>query len=126
MPNYLARLKVIVSETRLPRELPKGPEGAFDPFGSGQGRHVLKFEAATGASDASLPTASTALASVASLEERRAAVERLLAGMARENEARRDWHTKPVPGWREGRLEIRSAMTGEATIIDLRQRRSSK
>jgi hypothetical protein len=72
MPNYLARLKVIVSETRLPRELSKRPEGAFDPFGSGQGRHVLKFEAATGAPDASLPSVPEPPAVVASLEERRA------------------------------------------------------
>ena len=121
MSNYLARLKVILSETRLPREPPKGPEGAFDPFGSGHGRHVLKFEAATGAPDASLPTASIAPAPVASVEERRAAVERLLADMAAENEARRAWWREPVAGWREGFTEI-NGVNGETTVLRFRNR----
>ena len=43
----------------------------------------------------------------------------LLDAMAAENERRRDWHTQPVDGWREGRLEWRSAETGEATVIHL-------
>ena len=47
---------------------------------------------------------------VASLEERRAAVERLLDAMAAENERRRDWWREPPKGWREGRLELRSAL----------------
>ena len=52
-------------------------------------------------------------------EERRANVERLLDAMAAENERRRDWHAHPVEGWRESRLEWRSAETGEATVIHL-------
>jgi hypothetical protein len=39
--------------------------------------------------------------------------------MAAENERRRNWWREPVEGWREGRLVIRSALTGEATIIEL-------
>lgn len=53
----------------------------------------------------------------ASLAGRRAEVERLLDDMAAENERRRDWHAKPVQGWRDGRLEIRSILTGESTVI---------
>ena len=52
-------------------------------------------------------------------EERRDNVERLLDNMAIENGHRRDWNTQPVEGWREGRLEWRSAETGEATVINL-------
>jgi hypothetical protein len=33
--------------------------------------------------------------------------------------ARLDWWKQPVAGWREGRLEIRSILTGEATVIRL-------
>ena len=51
-------------------------------------------------------------------------VPRLLDAMAAENERRRDWHTQPVEGWREGRLELRSAATGEATIIHFPNRRA--
>jgi hypothetical protein len=54
---------------------------------------------------------------VASLEDRRAAVERMRDDMAREHEKRRDWHKQPVDGWREGRLEIHSVVTGETTVI---------
>jgi hypothetical protein len=61
-------------------------------------------------------------APVASLEERRADVNRLLAAMAAENERRRDWHTKPVEGWRDGRLVLRSAMTGQTNVILLPKR----
>jgi hypothetical protein len=52
-----------------------------------------------------------------SLAERRAAVERLRDAMQAENERRRDWDKQPVEGWREGRLTIRSALTGEETTI---------
>lgn len=52
-----------------------------------------------------------------SSERARANVVRLLDAMAAENDRRRDWHTQPVDGWREDRLELRSAETGEATII---------
>ena len=55
--------------------------------------------------------------------QRRANVERLLDAMAAENERRRDWHTQPVEGWREGRLEWTNASTGEATIIRFPNRR---
>ena len=56
---------------------------------------------------------------VVSLDERRANVAHLLDRMADENERRRDWWKQPVDGWREGRLEWRSAEKGEATIIHL-------
>ncbi|HEY8212510.1 MAG TPA: hypothetical protein VIG36_00030 [Methylocystis sp.] len=39
--------------------------------------------------------------------------------MAAENERRRDWQAKPVDGWREGRLVMRSALTGEEITINL-------
>jgi hypothetical protein len=51
----------------------------------------------------------------------RASVDRLIADMAAETERRRDWHKQPLQDWRAGRLEIRSALTGEATIIWLRK-----
>jgi len=56
----------------------------------------------------------------------RAAVEALRGAMAAEYAARREWWRIPVEGWREGRLTICSAVTGEATIIELRQRSYSK
>jgi hypothetical protein len=52
-------------------------------------------------------------------ELRRAEVARRLDAMAAENARRRDWHTKPVEGWREGRLTVRSVVTGEETIVYL-------
>jgi hypothetical protein len=52
-------------------------------------------------------------------EERRAGVVRLLDHMAAENARRRDWQNEPLQGWREGRLELRSAVTGEATVAHL-------
>jgi len=55
----------------------------------------------------------------ASFEERRASVALLQDAMAAENERRRGWWREPVEGWREGRLVIRSALTGEATVIEL-------
>jgi hypothetical protein len=54
-----------------------------------------------------------------SVEDRRAAVSRSLDVMASENERRRGWWREPVDGWREGRLTIRSAVTGEAKVIRL-------
>lgn len=48
-------------------------------------------------------------------------VEAELERMARENEARRDWHTQPVEGWREGKLTICSATTGKETTINLKE-----
>jgi len=56
------------------------------------------------------------------LDERRVRVDGLLANMATENEPRRDWHTKPVEGWREGTLPIRSAVTGEAVVVKFLRR----
>lgn len=50
-------------------------------------------------------------------------VPRLLDRMAAENERRRDWHTHPVEGWREGRLEWRAATDGKATILHFPNRR---
>lgn len=70
---------------------------------------------ASEALSASLPSAPVA----ASLEERWASVALLRDAMAAENERRRNWWREPVEGWREGRLVIRSALTGEATIIEL-------
>ncbi len=55
----------------------------------------------------------------ASLDDRRASVALLRDAMAAENERRRGWWREPVEGWREGRLVIRSALTGEATVIEL-------
>jgi hypothetical protein len=49
--------------------------------------------------------------------ERRASVEKLLAGMAAETEKRRDWWRQPVPGWADGRLEI-LGIDGKTTIIE--------
>lgn len=68
---------------------------------------------ASDARSASLPSAPVA----ASLDERRASVALLLDAMAEENERRRDWHKLPVEGWREGRVVIRSALTGETNVI---------
>jgi hypothetical protein len=51
---------------------------------------------------------------------RRVSIEALLGDMARENEARRDWWRQSVEGWREGRLELRSVISGETKIIFLR------
>ena len=42
--------------------------------------------------------------------------------MQAENESRRDWWREPVAGWRDGRLEWRSIMTGETTVIRFRRR----
>jgi hypothetical protein len=44
--------------------------------------------------------------------------------MAAENERRRDWHAKPDPEHRDGKITIRSAMTGEEITIDLRTGRT--
>ena len=52
-----------------------------------------------------------------SADDARASVERLLDAMAAENARRRDWHAKPAEGWRDGRLELRNILTGEATVI---------
>jgi hypothetical protein len=46
--------------------------------------------------------------------------------MAAENERRREWWTKPVEGWREGRLIIRSVMTGKTNVIYLRSKGARK
>ena len=54
----------------------------------------------------------------------RASVEKLLADMALDLDRRKDWWRQPVDGWREGRLEIRSVLTGEATTIRLSKRRN--
>ncbi len=52
-------------------------------------------------------------------EDARARVEAELDRMAAENERRRDWSVKPVEGWREGKLTIRSAVTGKTNVIQL-------
>jgi hypothetical protein len=61
--------------------------------------------------------APVAIAPVAEL--RRAETSARLDAMAAENERRRDWQAKPVDGWREGRLVMRSALTGEEITINL-------
>ncbi len=48
--------------------------------------------------------------------------EELRQRMAAENERRRDWFREPVEGWPE-RIEIRSALTGETTVINLNRTR---
>jgi hypothetical protein len=58
----------------------------------------------------------------ASLDDRRASVALLLDAMAAENMRRWDWWREPVEGWRDGRLVLRSAMTGEANVILLPKR----
>ena len=52
-----------------------------------------------------------------------ASVERLLAQMARENERRSDWWRHPPEGWTEGKLVLRSILTGESEVIGIRKRR---
>jgi hypothetical protein len=52
-------------------------------------------------------------------ELRRAEVERLLDGMARENERRRDWWAQPDPEHGSGRITFRSAVTGEEVVVSL-------
>jgi hypothetical protein len=49
----------------------------------------------------------------------RASVDRLIADIVAENERRRDWHKQPLDDWRAGYIKIRSALTGETTIIRL-------
>lgn len=60
---------------------------------------------------------------LALLADPRAHVEALLADMAAENERRREWWTRPPEGWADGRITLRSALTSEIEIIDLRKRR---
>jgi hypothetical protein len=55
-------------------------------------------------------------------DDARASVDRLLEAMGAENERRRNWHSQPVEGWREGRLEISSVLTGVLTTIRLSKR----
>lgn len=52
-------------------------------------------------------------------DDARASVERLLAEMGAEIERRRFWWKQPVDGWRDGRLTIRSIVTGEVATIRL-------
>jgi ribonuclease HI len=52
-------------------------------------------------------------------DDARASVALIIADMAAENERRRNWHKQPLDDWRAGRLEIRSVLTGETTIIRL-------
>lgn len=121
MSHYLARLKAIVSKKHLQREPSKPSKGAFEPFeGSGDTR-VSKFDVEAKAFDGRLSTASALPPVVASLEQRRAAVDRLLAGMAADYAARREWWHAPVDGWREGRLTIHDNETGRDSVILLRK-----
>jgi hypothetical protein len=52
----------------------------------------------------------------------RASVDRLIADMAAENDRRRGWHKQPLDDWRAGYIKIRSALTGETTIIRFHNR----
>jgi hypothetical protein len=124
MTNYLARLKAIVSEKGIPHELPlppkaraELPKGAFGSFGSEGAGHVLKFDDATGSiNDISRPRARAP-----SPADIRASVDHLLAAMAAQNQAARDWW-KAAPYDQDGNLTIRSVLTGEVTTIRLRQK----
>jgi hypothetical protein len=62
-----------------------------------------------------------AIEAAAPADDARAAVDRLFADMARENERRRDWW-KSSPYDRDGNLTIRSILTGETTTIRLRRK----
>jgi hypothetical protein len=52
----------------------------------------------------------------------RASVDRLIADMATDIERRRDWHKQPLEDWRAGYIKIRSALTGETTIVRFHNR----
>jgi hypothetical protein len=124
MTSYLARLKAIVSEKGTPHELPKLPKAPaelpkppFGSFGSEEGRHVLKFDVEPTASGDGPSTPAAPSVMVASLDDRRAAVEAMRDAMSAETAAHQDWHKQPVEGWREGRLEIRSVIDGSTTVI---------
>lgn len=60
----------------------------------------------------------------ASDEDARVSVEQLLDATAAENERRRDWWREPVEGRSEGRLTIRSIVTGETRVIYLATERA--
>lgn len=60
---------------------------------------------------------------VATAEDARVSVERILDAMAAENERRRNWWREPLEGWSEGRLAIGSIDTGETTVIYLATKR---
>lgn len=138
--NYLARLKAIVSEKRLPREPSKGSKvltagisepskpskAPFEPFEGDMGGRVLKFEMEAEAPVKSRSAASEPPSPAASIENHGADVVRMLDGMAAENEGRRDWHAQPVEGWRDGRLELRNIVRGETNVIRLRPKRGHK
>lgn len=62
------------------------------------------------------PISMTTTLNAASIEEARKSVDRLLDQMAHENDRRREWWRKPVE---EGRLTLRSALTGEVKVIEL-------
>jgi hypothetical protein len=57
------------------------------------------------------------------IADARASVDRLLEAMGAENERRRNWHSQPVEGWRDGRLTIRSVIDGETTVVNFRKPR---
>jgi hypothetical protein len=110
-PELLARLRKAKGEIVL---LLKKEAGDIPGLASLSGCSRQGCAAAEGDLPPSEPPAP-----VASLEERRAAVERTRDEMAAEIEARRGWYREPVAGWREGKLEWRSLMTGERTVIYL-------
>ena len=131
MSKYLERLKALVQEKPPESPLSKGSKvlsvvfsepskpskGTFESFESRLDSVLVRNDVGVAAPGDSPSTPPAPPAVVASLEERRAAVERLLDAMSAETERRRDWWREPPKGWREGRLELRSALSSEATII---------
>ena len=68
------------------------------------------------AAEAAPPSSATVSA------DARASVDRLIADMATDIERRRDWHKQPLEDWRAGYIKIRSALTGETTIVRFHNR----
>ena len=108
---YLTRLRAITEQNPLPEELPKLPKPGSGSFGSDRGggfpsekEGFGSFGSSSGGDFCRATQGQNRLPSVA-----------VGAGDISE------WWTAPVPGWREGRLEIRNLATGAVTIIDLRR-----
>ena len=111
----------VTAVTAVTRQKQQSGKHVSKPVTEGVTAPLETVQPASDALSASLPSAPVA----ASLEERRASVALLLDAMAEENERRRDWHKLPVEGWREGRVVILSALTGETNVIPLPKRSRS-
>jgi hypothetical protein len=79
---------------------------------------------ANSANSANSTTLAAAPARSGPSDDARASVDKLLADMALDLDRRKDWWRQPVDSWRDGRLEIRSVLTGELTTIRLSKRRN--